>query len=115
MRLFPATEPFAALTIDLLGPLPRTAKGYEYILVICHRFTKVTRAVPLKDIWALDVLSAFLETWVASYGIPDSVLSDNGPQFAAILWHEVLKALSIDTNHVTPYHLQANGQVERCN
>jgi len=39
----PATEPFAALAIDLLGPLPRIPEGYEYILVICDRFTKVTR------------------------------------------------------------------------
>jgi len=62
MRLFPATEPFADLAIDLPGPLPRTPEGYEYILVICDRFTKVTRAVPLKDISALDVLSAFLDT-----------------------------------------------------
>ena len=97
MRLFPATKPFPALAIDLLGILPRTPKGDEYILVICDRFTKVTRAVPLRDITALNVLSAFLDTWVASYGIPDSVLSDNGPKFAAVLWQGVLKTLSIDT------------------
>jgi len=60
MRLFPATEPFAALAIELLGPLPRTSEEYEYILVICNRFTDVTRAVPLRVITALDVLSAFL-------------------------------------------------------
>jgi len=90
MRLFPATEPFAALAIDLLGPLPRTPEGYEYILIICDRFTKVTRAVPPKDISALDDLSAFLDTWVVIYGIPDSVLSDDGPQFAAVLWQGVL-------------------------
>jgi len=79
MRLFPATEPFAALAIDLLGLLPRTPEGYEYILVICDRFTKVTRADPLRDITALDVLSACLDTWVATYAIPDSVPSDDGP------------------------------------
>jgi len=84
MRLFPATELLAALAIDLLGPLPRTPKGYEYILVICARFTKATRAVPLKDISALDVPRAFLDSWIASYGIPDVVQSDNGPQLAAV-------------------------------
>jgi len=115
IRLFPAKEPFAALAIDLLGPLPRTAEGYEYILVICDRFTKATLAVPLKDISALDVLSALLDTWGASYGIPDLVLSDNGPQFAAVLWQGVLQALGIDTNYATPYHPQTNGQVERFN
>jgi len=115
MRLFPATESFAALAIDLLGPLPRTPEGYEYILVICDRFTKITRAVPLRDITALDVHSAFLDTWVASYVLPDSMLSDNGPQFAAVLWQGVLKVLGIDTNYATPYHPQSNGQVERFN
>jgi len=115
MRLFPATEPFAAMAIDLLGPLPRTREGYEYILTFCDQFTKVTRAVPLRDITALDVLSAFLDTLVASYGLPDSVLSDNGPQFAAVLWKGVLKVLGIDTKHSTPYHPQTKGQVERFN
>jgi len=115
MPLFSATERFAALAFDFLCPLPRTPEGYEYILVICDRFTKVTRAVPLKEISALDVLSAFLGTWVSSYGIPDSVLSDNTPQFAAVLWQGVLKALGIDTNFATPYHPQTNGQGERFN
>jgi len=27
MRLFPATKPFAALAIDILGPLPRTVEA----------------------------------------------------------------------------------------
>jgi len=113
MRLFPATEPFAALAIDLLGPLPRTSEGYEYILVICDQYTKVTRAVPLRDITALDVLSAFLDTGVANYGLSASVLSDNGPQFAAVLWQGVLKVLGVDTNYATPCHPQTDGQVER--
>jgi len=113
MRLLLATEPFAALAIDLLGPVPRTPEGYEYILVICDRFTKVTRAVLLKSISALDVHSAFLDTWVASDRIPDSVLWDDGPQFAAVLWQGVLKALDVDNNDAMPYHPQANGQVER--
>jgi len=115
MRLFPAKEPFEAWAIDLLGPLPRTLEGYECILVICDRFTKITRAVPSKDISALDVLSAFLDTWVASYGILDSVLSDNEPQFATVLWQGVLKAQGIDTKYATPYHPQTNRQVERFN
>ena len=103
MRLFPATEPFAALAIDLLCPLPRTPEEYEYVLVICDRFTKVTRAVPIRDITALDVLRAFLDMWAASYGISDSILSDNGPHFATVLWQGVLKTLNIGTNYVTPY------------
>jgi len=63
MRLFPAKEPFAALAIDLLGPLPRTPEGHEYILVICDRFTKVIRAVPLETsrLWMFSARSSTRE------------------------------------------------------
>jgi len=101
--------------MDLLGALRRTPKGYELILVICDRFSKVTRAVPLKIGSAWDILSAILDTWVASYGIHDSVLSNNRAHFAAVLWQGVLKALGIETNFATPYHPQTDGQVERFN
>jgi len=113
MQLLHARESFAALAIDLLGPLPRTFEGYECIVVILDRFTLVTRAVSLKEISALDVLSAFLYGWVARYGMPDSALSDEGPQFAAVLWKGVHKTLGIDANHATPYDPQTIGQVER--
>jgi len=115
MRLFPATEPFESVAIDLLGPLPRTPERYEYLLVMCDRFSKLTRVVPLRDVTALDVLSAFIDVWIASYGIPDSTLSDNGPQFASIFYQGVLQMLGISTNYATPYHPQTNSQVERCN
>ena len=115
MRLFPATEPFEAVAIDLLGPLPRSAEGYEHLLVMCDRFSKLTRVVPLRDVTALDVLSAFVDVCIASYGIPDSTLSDNRPQFASVLHQGVLQMLGISTAYVTPYHPQTSGQVERFN
>jgi len=115
MRLFPATEPVEAVAIDLLGPLPLTPEGYEYFVVMCDRLSKLTRVVPLRDVTALDDLSAFIDVWIASYGIPDSNLSDDGPQFASILYQGVLKMLGVSTNYATPYHPQTNGQVERFN
>ena len=115
MRLFPATEPFASIAVDLLGPLPRTPEGYDYLLVMCDRFTKLTRVAPLKDTTAIDIVSQLLDVWIASYGIPDSILSDNGPQFASVLYQGVMNMLGVVTNYATPYHPQTNGQVERFN
>jgi len=115
MTLFPATEPFEAVAIDLLGPLPRTPEGYVYLLVMCDRFSKLTRVVPLRHVTALDVLSAFIDVWIASYGILDSTLSDNGLQFASVLYQGFLRMLGVSTNYATPYHAQTNGQVERFN
>jgi len=93
MRLFPATEPFEAVAIDLLGPLPRTPEGYEYLLVMCDRFLKLTRVVPLRDVTALDVLSAFIDVWIASHGIPDTTLSANRPHLHAYISKKSCKCL----------------------
>jgi len=52
---------------------------------------------------ALTVSSAFIDTWVAAYGIPDSVLTDNGPQFASVYYHGILGLLGKASNYTSPY------------
>jgi len=79
LKTFPPTEPLTDLCMDLLGPLPRTAAGNEHLHVIMDRFSKMTRAIPLDRIDAETVAAAFLDSWVAAYGPPATVLSDNGP------------------------------------
>ena len=115
MKLCPATEPFASVSMDLLAPFPKSENGYKHLLVICDRFTKLVRVVPLRDTTSLDVVSTFIDTWVASYRLPDTTLTDNGPQFASEYIQGVLGFLGIVANYSTPYHPQTNGQVERYN
>jgi len=115
MRLFPATEPFSGLAMDLLGPLPTSENGFRFILVICDRFTKLTRVFPLRETTALVIASVFLDHWVGAYGFPDTVLTDNGPQFAAVFLQGVMGMIGVITNFTTPYQPQTNGQVESFN
>lgn len=115
LKLFPATEPFASLAMDILGPLPESEGGYKFILVIVDRFSKLTRAFPMREKTAVEVASAFVDVWIASYGIPDSVLTDNGPQFASVFFQGVLGLLGIVSKYTTPNPPQTNGQVERYN
>lgn len=58
MRLFHATGPFENVALDILGRFPQSEIEYRYLLVMCDRFTKRTRAFPLRDITAIDVTSA---------------------------------------------------------
>jgi len=110
MKLFPAPEPFSALAMDLLGPLTTSRGGHKHVLVICDRFTKLTRAIPLRDATELTVSSAFIDTWVAAYGIPDFALTDNGPQFASIYFLGILGFLGIASNYTSPYHPETMGR-----
>ncbi len=59
------------------------------------------------DAW--ETLLAGAKQW----GIPASVLSDNGAEFTAKVFGDNLAALAIETGHSRPYHPQTCGKVER--
>jgi len=115
LKLFPATDPFASLSMDLLGPLTETKTGNVFLLIIVDRFSKLVRAVPLAGITAMDVSSAFFRDWISVYGPPDTVLTDNGPQFASLFFQGVCNFMGIRNLYTSTYHPQSNGQVERFN
>jgi len=115
MRLFRAVKPLEDLAIDILGPLPKSTKGYTFILVITDRFTKLTQAVPLRSIKALDVSIALVNEWIFKYGAPKRLLSDNGSQFISDLFSRVCSMLYVRNALTMTYHPQTNGQTERFN
>jgi transposase InsO family protein len=83
LKFFPADGPLRFVSMDILGPLPKTEHGNHSLLVISDRFSNLTRTVPLRTIFALVVAKAFGDAWVFSYGPPRTLLTDNGMQFNA--------------------------------
>ena len=49
------------------------------------------------------------------HGLPESVVLDRGPQFAAELMKELNRMLGIETRLSTAFHPQTDGQTERMN
>jgi transposase InsO family protein len=56
-----------------------------------------------------------LDNLYKRFGLPDKMLSDQGPQFAAKAFCKLLKLLGIKSNLTTAYHPQADGATERVN
>ena len=115
LKLFPAARTLEFVAIDLLGSLEPAYDGSKHICVISDRYSKLTRAIPMKRISALEVARVFLNNCVFVYGLPHALLSDNRPQFAASLFESVCASLSIGHAFTSTYHPQTNGQVERFN
>lgn len=115
LTLFPATEPSTQLSVDILGPLIQSKAGNKFVLVITDRFSKLTKCVALCKITAIGVVSPILEAWAACYGPPDTILSDQGPQFMSKFFIAVVKMLGTETVRTTAYHPRTNGQLERYN
>jgi len=49
------------------------------------------------------------------HGLPESIISDKGPQFAAGLMRELNEILGIKSKLLTAFHPQTDGQTERVN
>jgi transposase InsO family protein len=49
------------------------------------------------------------------FGLPDKIISDRDPRFAAHAFQELLKLLNIKSNLTTAYHPQSDGATKRVN
>ena len=115
LRLFPANGPLEFVAMDILGPLPKTKQGNQFVVVLTDRYSKLTRAIPTGKTTATTVATIFVDHWVIPYGIPNYVLTDNGPQFVAKFFASVCLALGVKHVTTTAYHPRTNGQTERFN
>ncbi|XP_076069698.1 uncharacterized protein LOC143041570 [Oratosquilla oratoria] len=105
-------EPFSKLIIDIVGPLPKTKKGNQYILTTLCPTTRYPDAFPLKNISAKTVANT-LTNLFTTFGIPEEIQSDRGSNFTSVLFAEVLKLLGIKQTLSTAYHPQSQGALER--
>jgi len=101
LTFFRSTNPFANLYKDLLGPLKETEARKRFLPMIVDRFSKPERAVPLAGVNATDVSSAFFRDWISVYGPPDTVLRDNGPQFASLFCNGACNLMGIRRPYAT--------------
>ena len=86
------------------------------ILNIVDHYTKQIHLFPVtSQITADGVTSIYFNHVFPLHGIPQKIISNRGPQFAARSMHALYKRLGIDAGLMTAYHPQANGQVERKN
>ena len=113
MKLFPATEPFEQISVDIVGPLPTSYSGNRYIVTMIDSFSRYCMLVPVPDITSLSVVKA-IDRWITTFGPPKSMLSDNGPQFISHIYRDFLSNhKKIKYKYTSTYHPQCNGQVER--
>ena len=108
-------KPWLHLTVDFIMKLPVVA-GKNAILVVCDQLSKITHFVTTTKGTSVEGLARlFWNNMWKLHRLPESVVSDRRPQFAAELTKELNRMLGIETRLSMAFHPQTDGQMERMN
>lgn len=107
-------RPWQRIYKDLLGPHPRSKAGNTHLLVVLDQFSKFVLLHPIKKAIAVNIVP-FLELNVFHlFGIPESVLADNGKQYISKMIASLIEKYGIEHITTAIYSPQANAS-ERVN
>ena len=107
--------PFAKWGVDLIGPLPQGKYKMKFAIVAIDYYTKWVEAEPLQEITEARTTGFIWRNIICRFGIPHSLVSDNGTQFDSAGLKKLCLDLGIRKHFSSVAHPQSNGQVEAVN
>ena len=100
---------------DFITKLP-LAQGYDLILVVVDRLTKMVHFIPTIERTSAEGLARlFRDNVWKLHGLPESIISDRGLQFITGLIRELNRMLGIKSKILTTFYPQTDGQTKRVN
>ena len=118
-KLNPLPRPLNAwsdIGIDFIGPLPKTKRGHDAIMVVVDRSSKYGHFIPTttkitgEDVWRL-----LMHEVVRLHGLPISIVSDRDTRFTGFFWQALHHAMNVHLRMSTSFHPATDGQTERLN
>ena len=100
--------PFAQWGIDIMGSLPQGKRQVKFLLVAIDYFTKWVEAEALAIIIKAKVRSFVWKNIVCRFGIPQTIISDNGRQFDSQGFRSFCSSLGIKNKYSSLGHPQGN-------
>jgi ribonuclease HI/transposase InsO family protein len=114
LQTIPITWPFAVWGLDLVGPLQKAPRGFTHLLVAIDKFSKWIEVRPLNSIRSEQAV-AFFTNIIHCFGVPNSIITDNGTQFTGRKFLDFCEDHHIRVDWAIVAHPMTNGQVERAN
>jgi transposase InsO family protein len=114
LKTIPLTWPFAVWGLDMVGLFKMAPRGLMHLLIAVDKFTKWIEAKPIKKLDGSSTIKFFNEI-IVRYGLPHSIITDNGTNFAKGVFAEFCGQKGIQLDLALVAHPQSNGQVEKAN
>jgi transposase InsO family protein len=101
--------------MDFVTGLPNS-RGYDTIWVVVDRLTKMRHLVPCSTtIDAEGLANLFMNHIFRLHSVPDTIVSDRGPQFTSRFWKHLCHSLKIEPRLSMAFHPETDGQTEQMN
>ena len=101
--------------MNIVRPFPRATRNKRWLLVGTDYFTKWVETKPLANNRDVDAKRFVWKNIVTQFGIPYTLISDNGLQFDSKTFRRYYYDLDIKNRYSTPTYPQGNGYVEVVN
>ena len=104
--------PFRVWQVDLYGALPRSPQNNTHIFTAVDMFSKYLVAIPIANTDAMTVSRALFQLFT-TYGVCDTLISDNGSEWTSQVTTAVCKLLSVPQQFTMAFVHHTLGAVER--
>ena len=101
------------LFVDLVGPMPVTNSQHKYILTMEDAYSRYVVAVPIRNKEAATVSKHLMDRYVSILGTPAAIHSDQGKEFTASVFTDLMDKLQVGRTTTPAYNPQSNGNLER--
>ena len=112
ITLTPA-KPFTIISIDTVGPLPKTINNNRHAITIQCDLSKYIVIILIKNKEANTIAKALVEHFILTYGSFLELRSDQGLEYNNEVLSKIAQILKIKQTFSTPYHPQTIGALER--
>jgi ribonuclease HI len=108
LQTIPITWSFAVWGLDLVGPLQKAPEGFTHLLVAIDKFSKWIEVRPLTSIGSEQAV-VFFTNIIHRFGIPNSIITDNGKQFTGKKFQDFCEGHHIHVDWAAIAHPMTNG------
>ena len=102
------SKPWERIHIDFCGPF----RNHMYLIVV-DTYSKSPEVIRMSSSTSTSETIKVLISLFSRQGLPDKLVSDNGPQFTSDEFEEFMSNCGILHIKTAPYHPQTNGEAER--
>lgn len=104
------------VSLDLIGPLPTTANGFNCIVTVVDKLSKMAHFIATTtELDAPDLARLMMSNVFKLHGFPKALISDRDTRFTSAYWKAFTDALGIASHMSTAFHPETDGQTERMN